>query len=597
MDLKTLTARNTAIDELAALRAKLYGLTELSTHRVNRLLQLEAQVLAQSTYSAGQGSQFSGDVQALWLEHAGAFNGTPTDADAKAQWLYWFQYRFLPIALNYNTAVRKYGATPDSAQRALTAVQLASVAEVLVGTKVTTADGAVVSIWDVDVSGFIGTPVNRSSESVKAYLTVLAANAAKAVYSEPTGVMKLNAALQDGKGSITQLGLVQPNAYKASDVQRVGQSARKGGLRGGNSAALMRSQQVLQSNAGVGGAYADIPEPKGDGNYAAYKDLLDRVAEVVGVDPTLLATMANAESSFRATAKASTSRAAGLFQFVPSTWRWMIDRYGSKYGIPVGTKPNDPRASALMAAEYIRENQQALEKSLNRGITSVDAYAAHFLGPNGALKLLTADPNATAASILPSAAAANTPIFYDQKRPRTVAEVIALLERKVSTLTPSAATNNVVRLPTTPPKEPTASTVPTTASTTTVPTVATPPQTPGYIASVEAVKQPTLAEAAATPVARPMATTSAVNAYQPQPTAQRVAAQVTLSKQSEESLTSINSTLTESLVEHRKMRSLLERLVEQAEQDAVKTVPTPTPSIRTASEVPKPMIDKSRKVS
>jgi hypothetical protein len=94
-----------------------------------------------------------------------------------------------------------------------------------------------------------------------------------------------------------------------------------------------------------------------------------------------------------------------------------------------------------------------------------------------------------------------------------------------------------------------------------------------------------------------MATTSAVNAYQPQPTAQRVAAQVTLSKQSEESLTSINSTLTESLVEHRKMRSLLERLVEQAEQDAVKTAPTPTPSIRTASEVPKPMIDKSRKVS
>ena len=61
-----------------------------------------------------------------------------------------------------------------------------------------------------------------------------------------------------------------------------------------------------------------------------------------------------------------------------------------------------------------------------------DLYAAHFLGPAGAGKLMEAmdsRPGASAVSLFPEAAAANRSIFYRQGRPATVAELYANLSR------------------------------------------------------------------------------------------------------------------------------------------------------------------------
>ena len=152
--------------------------------------------------------------------------------------------------------------------------------------------------------------------------------------------------------------------------------------------------------------------PSGDG-WANVKDLIVATAKMTGVDPSLLATMCGIESSFRIKAKPkpNTSSAKGLFQFVSGTWKEKLKRYGAKYGINPSTPPTDPRANALMAAEYIKENASYLEDRLGRQPNDNDLYMAHFLGGGGAVKLLSAPPSAIGERVNPDAAAANNAII------------------------------------------------------------------------------------------------------------------------------------------------------------------------------------------
>lgn len=78
-----------------------------------------------------------------------------------------------------------------------------------------------------------------------------------------------------------------------------------------------------------------------------------------------------------------------------------------------------------MAGELANENRMMLEGRLGRAATSADLYTAHFLGPSGAVKLLSAASSVKAADLLPQAAAANRNVFYDGERAKSVGEVVA----------------------------------------------------------------------------------------------------------------------------------------------------------------------------
>lgn len=160
--------------------------------------------------------------------------------------------------------------------------------------------------------------------------------------------------------------------------------------------------------------------------------ILDVVSERTGVDPNILKAFAGIESSFNPNAKAGTSSAKGLFQFIDSTWTSMLKKYGSKYDIAPGTSPFDPMANALMGAEYIKENTKTL-KSVKSEIGLTDLYLGHFLGPGGAKKFLKADPNDIAAGILPSAARSNQNVFFNKNgSPKTISEVYNTLDGRLS---------------------------------------------------------------------------------------------------------------------------------------------------------------------
>lgn len=167
---------------------------------------------------------------------------------------------------------------------------------------------------------------------------------------------------------------------------------------------------------------------------------LAEAADRAGVDFEALVRTARLESGFNPAARARTSSAAGLFQFIESTWLDMLARHGPRHGISAASRTEalglrmDPRISALMGAELMAENRARLERELGRRAGPLDLYLAHFLGPAGALaflKGLSVQPDRPADELLPAAARANRPIFYAAGGvARSVAEVHALLARR-----------------------------------------------------------------------------------------------------------------------------------------------------------------------
>jgi Transglycosylase SLT domain. len=144
------------------------------------------------------------------------------------------------------------------------------------------------------------------------------------------------------------------------------------------------------------------------------KDIKSQIADIsqqFGNDPQLMQRMAGVESGFKSEAKAKTSSAEGLYQFTQQTWGDMVKKYGKQYGLkPDGRK--DPIQSTMAANLMLKDNAQALEKTLGRTPTGVELYMAHFLGAGGASKMLTnLGQQIAAADVNPEAANANKSIF------------------------------------------------------------------------------------------------------------------------------------------------------------------------------------------
>ena len=187
---------------------------------------------------------------------------------------------------------------------------------------------------------------------------------------------------------------------------------------------------------------------------AEVQGAIARAAQRTGVDFDYLLAQARLESGLDPSAKAGTSSATGLYQFIDSTWLRTLDRHGSKHGMDwadAAIGPNgrvadratrdhllslryDADTSSLMAAELTRENADGLRNTLGREPQPAELYLAHFLGLGGAQQFLGAlesNPGQSAAALMPQAARANRPIFYDRGSPRSVGEVMDLMRSKV----------------------------------------------------------------------------------------------------------------------------------------------------------------------
>lgn len=175
----------------------------------------------------------------------------------------------------------------------------------------------------------------------------------------------------------------------------------------------------------------------------ASADILKVIGEAADrfkVSPALLASIAKRESSFDPNAKNPSSSASGLFQFLNGTWKDMMSRYGEKVGLPPDASPFDPKAAATMGAIYAKQNAIIFENMVGRAPSDGEIYAAHFLGPKGAVDLARAKdekPDMAAALVFPAAAAVNHTIFFDKNGdPRSVRDVYASLTNMPAGETP-----------------------------------------------------------------------------------------------------------------------------------------------------------------
>ena len=140
------------------------------------------------------------------------------------------------------------------------------------------------------------------------------------------------------------------------------------------------------------------------------KEIIAEAGRRVGVDPRIMQIMAAIESSFNPMAKAKTSSATGLFQFINSTWKEMTQKVGAKYGISANSDRTDAMTNSLMGAEFLKGNANTIKKvKPNPSVT--DLYIAHFLGPGGAQQFLKSSPDTIGAEVFPKPAKANPSIF------------------------------------------------------------------------------------------------------------------------------------------------------------------------------------------
>lgn len=193
---------------------------------------------------------------------------------------------------------------------------------------------------------------------------------------------------------------------------------------------------------------------------------IQRAAQRTGVDFDFLMGQAKLESGLNANARAGTSSASGLFQFLDQSWLAVVDKHGAEHGLgwaadsiqksggrytvaggnrdAILALRNNPEVAALMAAEHASDNKGAIEAATGREATGTDMYMAHFLGLGGArtfLSAMKANPDRNAAAVFPAAARANRSVFFERDgSARSLSEVYQRFSDKLGAGADAAST-------------------------------------------------------------------------------------------------------------------------------------------------------------
>lgn len=417
------TPKESGYDPFNAIRYKTYGLSSLSeSDRISTLARLELMVKENVTISQGKAT-YKGDIAELVIKACGLFGIDKNDTSGLQRLTMYIGGRFLPAFLNLMNGVRSVLNTTDIfvISRARPSEQMA------IATTMMNSEGKYGSVWSCTVSPWEGYTLNTNKASADADINYLK----KDVESKGSSEGKIKAIEEANKSTVMgQLSSAMDkvkdygsnlwNTFKnttanAWDSIKQNVSAWWNGDKSALDAATdvasnlangtMANIQALTGD-GAGGSLANVPQPTGSGSWGAVKDTIIAAAKVVGVDPGLLAGMAAQESGFQPGIRAKGSSATGLFQFLDGTWKQMLKQYGPKYNIPAGTPATNGAANAILGAQYVKDNIEALRK-VSSNVQPGDAYLAHFLGLGGARKALQAGDNASFASLFPQAARAN----------------------------------------------------------------------------------------------------------------------------------------------------------------------------------------------
>lgn len=463
------------LDALQSLRMKAYGLLTLNQAQVRALLDLEKAVLPKLNLKT---STFEGN----WVEAMESLVPGCTASEAgrfKAR--KWFEGRFLPVFMTFVMGVKRYVPTGDPLNLSMTGGYLYEVALLISKAYSYRADFRQ-PIWEVNINPF-GGPANDDARTINPELETLkllskeADMAVRNLLKENQDKTKKRAQWRDVEKAKDEAYKEDRSGLKAVEDLTGGYTGVPAGYEGNGDGSDMISAAGgfgNYVNNTMGLSTITLGE-MGEGDYRSLskkypleklndpkvaQQLVADAARIAGVPEGVAMAMAFAESKFDYRARPKRrdgtllSSAAGLFQFLDSTWRGVprkgtkgeLQRYGNRFGIPNGATQMDPYASALLGANFIRNNIKQAERDYGGKVPQGVAYLYHFMGAGNAarfMKALKANPNQLATSIpfknADGVFSANKSVFFDNGRPRTLAGVMGELSRRMGGSTSAVA--------------------------------------------------------------------------------------------------------------------------------------------------------------
>lgn len=126
-----------------------------------------------------------------------------------------------------------------------------------------------------------------------------------------------------------------------------------------------------------------LPNGTANGRPEGVEELIQEAARIVDVDPELLSKLAMQTSGYT-TGKRDGSR-QGMFQMDSATWRRLLQRHGTEYGLGPVHARTDLKAEVLLAAEYLKSNLEDLKST---DVTDATIKLAHYVGSDKAKSMI-----------------------------------------------------------------------------------------------------------------------------------------------------------------------------------------------------------------
>jgi soluble lytic murein transglycosylase-like protein len=422
-----------AVSAFDTVRFKTYGLKELDKGKVVSLIMLETHIAKKIMYQ-GTKASFDGNPNEI-LEKVTTYFGIPDlFSDQAVAWTKWFRDRFLPVYLNYATLhMQTVNKAPKSdSAPVLDANQQYDIALALSATS---------SAWRVSDTPWDKYELNMNPDTVKANLEFL-----KDAVKQKT--LREEKAKEDTAKQPSNAPPVKSADVSAFNASKPEYNPSSAGTVSATSTAPVWDRNGPGMSGGMGTGptteglngvkpdpTAKIVDPTGSG-ISGLRDTIVSAAKVVGIDPSIMLTTAAIESDFNPRAKAKTSSASGLMQFLDDTWSETVQKHGKKYGYDGNADRFDPKASAIMGAHYIKDSLADLSKVYKGPLGSVEAYLVHFMGAAGAkrfLKAMQENPGQYGSQLMPKQAASNPDIYFGRNGPLTLGEMYQLFYNKIRT--------------------------------------------------------------------------------------------------------------------------------------------------------------------
>jgi hypothetical protein len=162
-------------------------------------------------------------------------------------------------------------------------------------------------------------------------------------------------------------------------------------------------KRELTGNAAVGLTQSDV-----DG----FNEIINGWS--IAVPDDYFPLLAQIESGGRPYVKAASTSASGLYQFVKATWIGLGGSWGANPALAFGgLKPSTDEQ--LARAKAFTAKNAAFLRAQGVPINSASLYAAHFLGPGTAARVIAADVNARADQLAGDAATSANPSILSGK--------------------------------------------------------------------------------------------------------------------------------------------------------------------------------------